>query len=264
MSGAIDSVDSALREVEQARRRLKRGRNRQVRSHDELDYARAVSYAWFRSHRPRVFRPGLSCADVDAAYQRVLDATQKNSARVTYVAALEAAKLALAAFRSELLIHTSNANMTGDVAPEFDSLAGDAAMRLILERRWSECQKCIAAEAYLAATVMMGGLLEALLVARMNLLSNKAPVFTAKMTPRDKQGKSLPLNQWTLQPYLDVAHELGWITASAKDVGVVLRDYRNYVHPAKERSHGVELGVHDATMFWQLTKSLTHQLLSTT
>ena len=35
-------------------------------------------------------------------------------------------------------------------------------MRGILGRRWEECRKCIAADAPLAAVVMMGGLLEAL------------------------------------------------------------------------------------------------------
>jgi hypothetical protein len=135
-------------------------------------------------------------------------------------------------------------------------------MREILERRWDECQRCLDAEAHLAATVMMGGLLEALFVARANRLQDKKPLFTAKATPLDSQTKKpLPLSRWTLQPYLDVGHELGWISSSAKDIAVVLRDYRNYVHPEKERSHGVTLTAHDSDMFWQVTKSLARQLL---
>ncbi len=27
--------------------------------------------------------------------------------------------------------------------------------------------------------------------------------------------------------------------------------HRNYVHPEKERSHGIELGLADAQMFWE-------------
>src|SRR6266508_3631639 len=50
--------------------------------------------------------------------------------------------------------------------------------------------------------------------------------------------KPLPLPEWTLRPYIDVAHEICWITRSGKDVAAVLRDYRNYVHPEKQRSHG--------------------------
>jgi hypothetical protein len=71
----------------------------------------------------------------------------------------------------------------------------------------------------------------------------------------------LQLGEWTLRPYLDVGAELGWISKPGKDVGAVLRDYRNYVHPEKERVYGVALNSHDAAMFWELTKSLARQLL---
>ena len=110
---------------------------------------------------------------------------------------------------------------------------------------------------------MMGGLLEALFVARANRLNDKSALFKAKSTPRDGQTqKPIPLKEWTLRPYIDVGHELGWITKSGKDVAAVLRDYRNYVHPEKERSHGVTLGESDSMMFWEITKLLTRQLLS--
>ena len=54
---------------------------------------------------------------------------------------------------------------------------------------------------------------------------------------------------------------VGWITRSGKDVAAVLRDYRNYVHPEKQRSHGVSLNGHDAQMFWDVTRNLLLQLL---
>jgi len=38
-------------------------------------------------------------------------------------------------------------------------------------------------------------------------------------------------------------------------------NYRNYIHPEKERSRGVDLNEHDSGMFWEVTKSLAHQLL---
>jgi hypothetical protein len=53
-------------------------------------------------------------------------------------------------------------------------------MQEILARRWSEVHACIGANANLAATVMMGGLLETLLLARINVVVNKAAIFTAK------------------------------------------------------------------------------------
>jgi hypothetical protein len=59
-----------------------------------------------------------------------------------------------------------------------------------------------------------------------------------------------------------VAAELGWISRSGKDVAAVLRDYRNYIHPEKERAHGVTLNDDDVGMFWEVTKSLARQLLA--
>ena len=57
------------------------------------------------------------------------------------------------------------------------------------------------------------------------------------------------------------AIQLKWITESAKDVADVLKEYRNYIHPEKERRHGVVLALNDSSMFWQVTKALVRQLL---
>jgi hypothetical protein len=65
-----------------------------------------------------------------------------------------------------------------------------------------------------------------------------------------------------LAPYIDVGHDLGWISRSAKDIAIVLRDYRNYVHPEKERAHGVSLAADDASMLWEVTKTLSKELLA--
>jgi len=53
-----------------------------------------------------------------------------------------------------------------------------------------------------------------------------------------------------------------WIRQSGRDVGEVLRDYRNYIHSAKELSHNVDLNVHDTNMFWAVFRSLVKQILS--
>ena len=64
-----------------------------------------------------------------------------------------------------------------------------------------------------------------------------------------------------LDSYIKVGNELNWITNSAKDVADVLKEYRNYIHPEKERRHGVMLGLNDSYMFWVVTKALVRQLL---
>jgi hypothetical protein len=134
-------------------------------------------------------------------------------------------------------------------------------MRGILGERWKECVRCVEANAPLAATVMMGGLLETLLLGRINRESNQAPIHTAKAAPKDRSGKTLQLREWGLKDYIAVAHELKWITVSAREVAGVLRDFRNYIHPHKQHMHGVNLSRDDAALLWGVSKSIAVQVL---
>jgi hypothetical protein len=108
---------------------------------------------------------------------------------------------------------------------------------------------------------MLGGLLEAVLIARINKLSDKAPVFKAKAAPTDKAGSVLKLQEWTLNHYIDVAHEMKWISDTYKDVGAILRDYRNYIHPYKELRHKKTLTPDDAHVLWEIGKTILRQVL---
>ena len=64
-----------------------------------------------------------------------------------------------------------------------------------------------------------------------------------------------------LSDYIKVAHEMSWVSVSVKDVGEVLRDYRNYIHPYKQLSHDVHLNSEDAQLFWEVCKNITRQLV---
>ncbi len=178
MDSPADVVDKALREVDLARKRVGGSKSKQITQSDMLDYLKSIGYAWFKSHRPGLQDkvPSTELSAVDAPYDRVLIATNKASARTTYVTALKDAKGALVSLRSVLL--TSGAPPAGPSSPpDFTPLAADPAMREILNGRWQECQLCLQAGAHMAATVMMGGFLEALFVARANQLADKRQLF---------------------------------------------------------------------------------------
>jgi hypothetical protein len=263
MNNAQAEIDVTMDELLKARKWISRGKSNQVGAAPELDLLKSVAYTWFNRHRENI---GRSCneselLEIDTALRSVLDSTARRAARSTYIEALKVAREALVTLRSGIM--GRSAAPSTDAPPDFSPLATDDRMRQILVRRWDECQRCFRAEAHLAATVMMGGLLEALFVARANQLADKSPLFKCRSTPIDsKTKKPLALPEWTLRPYIDVAHELKWISQSGRDVGSVLRDYRNYIHPQKEYSHDVNLGQHDSQMFWEITKSLCRQLLS--
>jgi len=261
-----EAINAAIDEVTMARKRVSAVTSVQVKNVDSVATLKATAQTWFHTHKPVVVAaaPSLDLVAVDQHYTTVLNATAKHAAKQTYLDALKAAKGALVSARSAALTVPAAAPIanTDDLAPDFSPLAGNPEMRDILTRRWHECAKCVKADAHLAAIVMMGGLLEALFVARANKMTDKSPLTSAKNAPKDKTtGKAANYQEWMLDSYIKVGCELKWITESAKEVADKLKEYRNFIHPAKELRYGVRLGLNDSSMFWQVTKALARQLL---
>ncbi|MBX3352527.1 MAG: hypothetical protein KF684_06295 [Phycisphaeraceae bacterium] len=260
------AIDAAIEEVTRARSRVSAIKTAQVKTVDAVASLKATAQTWFHTHKPVVVSgdPSLDLSEVDRYYAVILGATSRHAAKNTYLDALKNVKAALVKARAAALCAPASSAVASsdDLAPDFSSLAGNQEMREILTRRWHECAKCVNANAHLAAIVMMGGLLEALFVARANKMPDSRPLINAASAPKDKStGKTIDYQKWMLDSYIKVGFELNWITASAKDVADTLKEYRNYVHPAKELRYGVTLGINDSTMFWQVTKALARQLL---
>jgi len=263
------TIDAAVAGADRLQKSLKRQVSKQVTSDDERQVIKATALAWFNNQRPVII--GTLGDDhlkpVDDLYRSLIGATGKATLRTRYITTIKDIKKKLAALQTDHVLALATPfspapASTPDTAPKFDPLISDPNMQTILTRRWAECSVCVNSGAPLAATVMMGGLLEGLLLAKVNQLSDKTPVFGAAAAPVDpKTGKTLQLKEWTLKHYIDVAHELGWITKTTKDIGEVVRDYRNYIHPQKELSHGIVLEPGDAQMLWEVAKSITQQLL---
>jgi len=266
MPTLYETIDAAINETTTARNRVSKVKSNQVRGVDEIATLKATAQTWLHTHRPVVTAsaPNVDVTAVDACFTSVLDATAKYAAKATYLNVLKDAKAALIAVRKAALLApaVAPAANTDDLAPDFSALAGNQQMRDILTRRWNECAKCVKADAHLAAIVMMGGLLEALFVARANKMPDKTPLTSSANAPKDKAtGKTTNYQDWMLDSYIKVGFELKWITESAKDVADKLKEYRNFVHPAKELRYGVTLSLNDSSMFWQITKALARQLL---
>lgn len=267
MLSAHEKVNAAIREVEILRKNLKKNRTRQVNSLEERDIAKATALSWFNSHLPcvRDVVGAEGCGEVSACYHQLIDYTDRATTRTKYDSILKILKKELGQLRKHAVDGSTSAAVvpSGDHSPDFSSLIGDGKMQEILAERWAECVVCVSNKAPLAATVMMGGLLETMLLARFNRETDKALIFGASTSPKDKKtGKMLQLKEWTLQHYLDVAHELSWISRSTKDIGEVVRDFRNYIHPYKQASHGIKLDTNDARLFWEISKEITRQLLA--
>ncbi len=268
MTGAQQAIEEATNEVKRLKQSLSSGTAKQVSGDDDRRIIKATALTWFEKHRVVV----IDCVgddlvrDLDDLYRELIAASDKASTRKKHFDLIKGIRKKLAKLQSEQVIALSvlrpNQRSTSDTVPSFAPLVTDHAMQGILANRWNECIKCVEAEAPLAATVMMGGLLEALLLARVNQLTDKRPVFNAKSAPKDRQtGKPLNLTRWGLKDFIAVSHEIKWISPTTKDVGNVVRDYRNYVHPQKEHSHGVSISPDDARMLWEIAKSVARQVL---
>lgn len=262
-------IDTAVADADSLQKILKRQTSNQVTSADEKQIIKGIALAWFGKHRPVIVailgEDGVR--DIDELYRGLIEASGRATTRAKYLDTLKAVKKRLGTLQSDHVIPLAApiaaqplAN-TSDNPPPFAPLISDPKMQAILTQRWQECVICVKSGAPLAATVMMGGILEGLLLAKINQLPSMAPAFTAASAPRDKAGKTLALKDWTLKNYIDVAHELKWITRTAKDVGEVMRDYRNYIHPQKELSHGISLVQGDAQMLWEIAKNMMLQVL---
>lgn len=265
MISATAAIESAIKEIERLRQIFRKSRTKQVRTADERGLAKATASAWFSTHRANL--AGLVLEETlegaDTAYRIILESSDRHCARSKYLAALSTLKQSLIALRTEALTTKPPTVATSDQAPDFSPLIGDSDMQKILVSRWNECLLCVSAGAALAATVMMGGLLEALLLARINRESNKGSLFTAKAAPKNsKTGSVKPLSEWMLNDFIQVLSELGWITISATAVGSVLREYRNYIHPQKQLSRNLHLKPEDAALFWEVSKNITRQVIS--
>ncbi len=264
MTPALSAIEAAISEAARLDKVLKAGRPRvQVTLFDERALAKATCLTWFNNHRPVVAEatPVEDLGQIDQGYKAILESSERAGARSKYLSTLKLLKRDLVNLRSRCISSPTIPAVTTELPPPFSRLIADQEMQTILNARWSECSKCLEADAPLAATVMMGGLLEALLLSRINREADKKRIFTAKHAPKDKQGNPRSLSEWMLKDYIDVTHELGWITVSAKDIGAVLRDYRNYIHPQKQLSHGVQLIRDDAQLFWEISKNITRQIV---
>lgn len=262
MSVPDEALHQSIQDVQGIRASMRRKSSKQVRG-AERSSVREVALRWTSTHRPKVVS-ALSARElevVDQLFGTILDASHKDASRRRYLNNLKIIQEMLAHLRSVNMVRLASTH-TMDTPPDFSKLISNPSMLRILVKRWNECVTCVNSGAPLAATVMIGGLLEGLLLARVNRESSQKAIFTAKNAPKDRNGQPLALREWTQSSYVAVAHELGWISVAAKDISVVLRDYRNYIHPQKELTHGVSLEPSDAQVLWEVGKGISRQLLN--
>lgn len=128
----------------------------------------------------------------------------------------------------------------------------------ILNLRLSEIENCINSGSPLAVIFLCGSTLEGLLLG----IASKFPsnFNKAKSAPKDKEKKVKKLHEWTLNNFIDVAYEVGFLKEDVKKYSHTLRDFRNYIHPYQQLSSRFNPDEHTAKISWQVLKTAIHQI----
>jgi hypothetical protein len=120
----------------------------------------------------------------------------------------------------------------------------DQAIAAIVLDRLQEADRCIGVEAYLAAVILAGSVLEALCLdfgAQYPERVNRAFEIAYNKPPPK-------LHEWQLRQWIDVLGSTGDLSPNIEKFGHGLRDFRNYVHPAQQRASGFRPDRHTANI----------------
>ena len=129
-----------------------------------------------------------------------------------------------------------------------------------LERRWREAQKCVHVEAFTSAVILMGSILEGLLLARAQAPSSLA--YQSSKAPKDRSGKALAIQDWTLSALIDVATDVGWVKTDRGKFSHALRESRNVVHPWQAVMIKANFDVGTCMTSWSVLSSAVDDLLA--
>jgi hypothetical protein len=130
----------------------------------------------------------------------------------------------------------------------------------IIQERWLEAQRCQHATAYLAAVILMGSILEALLLARCS--KNPGEAYQAPSAPKDRNGKNVVLHEWSLHTLIEVSVERGWLKTDRGGFSHGLRQSRNIVHPYEHARTKANFDEATCKMSWQVLNASVDDLLA--
>jgi hypothetical protein len=134
----------------------------------------------------------------------------------------------------------------------------ESVVSAILDQRIKEIEKCFGVGANLSVILMAGSTLEGTLLG----LAIRHPKHfnSAKASPKDVAGKVKQFQDWTLNSFVDVAHELGLVQHDTQKFSHTLREFRNYIHPFQQMSTGFTPREHTAKICLQVLRAAIYEI----
>ena len=143
-------------------------------------------------------------------------------------------------------------------AVDINKLKLDSSIKNIIQERLNEIEICVSQEASLAALLLIGSVLEAILLN--TAISNPELFNKADSAPKDKEGKVRKFHDWTLNNYIEVASEIKILKEDVKQFSYVLRNFRNYIHPYQQMQSQFFPDKHTALICYQVLKAAMYQI----
>lgn len=102
----------------------------------------------------------------------------------------------------------------------------------------------------LTAIILSGSTLEGILL----YIANKFEAIfkQSQLSTKNKSNNTKEFDDWTLNNFIDVAHDIGFLKIDVKKLSHNLREFRNYVHPYKELENNYHPDINSAKIFVQI------------
>ncbi len=128
----------------------------------------------------------------------------------------------------------------------------------VLNGRITEIRSSLNNNSPLAVIFLCGSTLEGILLG----IAQKNPMAfnKAASAPKDKEGKTKGFYEWTLNNFIDVSFELGFLQEDVRKFSHSLRDFRNYIHPYQQALSRFNPDQHTAKICWQVLKAAIYQI----
>jgi hypothetical protein len=172
---------------------------------------------------------------------------------------LDGARPKVVEIAPQFVEHINDPDLKPLPPPDFLNLKLEPGLGEILATRWEEVQRCLKSEAHLAATIIMGSLLEGMLLAVMQKFPLEAN--SCKTAPHDSRtGRIKYFAEWSLSDMINVAHEAGWIDLDVKKFSHALREFRNLIHPYQQMSEKAFPDKDTCDISWLVVQAASNDL----
>lgn len=125
--------------------------------------------------------------------------------------------------------------------PEFSKITNDTVYITILNERWKEAIICANDGANMAASTMLGSILEGVLYK--TAVDNPQGARASKSAPPNKD-----IEKWSLNDLINIAIDCKWIKRDRRAIAEIVRDYRNLIHPREQLKTGKSPDKYDVKM----------------